>query len=368
MIEIVPAITEHNWHSCVILTFGADLPFYEDVVLRELWGKGCRNNLVIVDNSRYGDTLQAERGAIKWIGQRYVCQPIAMASGLRAFHPKVIMLAGTTFGRLLIGSGNLGFRGYGRNWEVFTQFDIGPDEEDRGYAPLFISAVEMLDTLAKEYGFWPQSRRMIEKMRHLSPWLLQPGKIDSPARVSLLHNLTSSLLSQLADQLQDHDVTEITVASPFFDADCKTFTTINRLFHPERIKVVIQQDTSDLQVKRLKQLAETEDMPIRTYLFDVPADRRYLHAKLTIFKTPDAAWCISGSANFTRPGMQLTAGEGNFEVAVLHHAESPDGFDVLLENKIAAVARSSDAIRARPPRPPLVGNLPDMRHLEAHMD
>ena len=49
-IHLLDKINEHSgFHTGIFFTYGADLAFFEEVVLHRLWQNGCRNNLVFID-------------------------------------------------------------------------------------------------------------------------------------------------------------------------------------------------------------------------------------------------------------------------------------------------------------------------------
>ncbi len=57
-INILESIsTFDEYHTSVILTYGANLAFYEQGLLSRFWSANCRNNLVFMDADRYQETI-----------------------------------------------------------------------------------------------------------------------------------------------------------------------------------------------------------------------------------------------------------------------------------------------------------------------
>jgi hypothetical protein len=84
-----------QFDNSVVLTFNADLAFYEHVILPTL-GHSCCNNIVLMDLRQYERALLSSMGLIRGLGRRYgVCAIPATSS----FHPKIVLLCGADRGR-----------------------------------------------------------------------------------------------------------------------------------------------------------------------------------------------------------------------------------------------------------------------------
>ena len=119
--KLLTAIKRQPADNCIILTFNADLLFFEHLVFEPLFGAGCRNTLVLCDPAQYTVALE-DVEQVRYAGQRYLLLP-GRTSPHGAFHPKLVFLTAVDGGRLLLTSGNLTKAGYTRNWEVATLFE-----------------------------------------------------------------------------------------------------------------------------------------------------------------------------------------------------------------------------------------------------
>ena len=104
----LPARLKGPWEHAVIVTYGMDIPFFENA----LWGQfnsRCRNKIVLADGERYLEACAdyALGGLVRHLNQRYIAEGVFV---LRAAHAKLILLVNAERGRLLVGSGNLASR------------------------------------------------------------------------------------------------------------------------------------------------------------------------------------------------------------------------------------------------------------------
>src|SRR5262245_57802176 len=117
-IELYPLLKHlqvGSYDNCVILTYGADLYFFEQVVWPILRSRGCYNNLVIMDSRQYESAITTASALLYRLGKSYSTWPVAATI---AFHPKLILQTNESEGRLILGSGNLTVRGFSANWEL----------------------------------------------------------------------------------------------------------------------------------------------------------------------------------------------------------------------------------------------------------
>ena len=104
MYQLLRRLRDGEFDSSVVVTFNADLAFYEQVLLATLRSRGCYNNLVLMDLRQYEAALNWASGLLRGLGRLYGVWPVAAPS---AFHPKIVLLCGERRGRLILGSGNL---------------------------------------------------------------------------------------------------------------------------------------------------------------------------------------------------------------------------------------------------------------------
>lgn len=328
-IKILEQLAEHEtFHTSIFFTYGADLAFFEEAILNALWRKGCRNNLIFMDASRYIDTMEDWAAAITWVGRRYIVIPVDLGI-LQSFHPKLILLLGHERGRLLLGSGNLTFSGYGHNHEIFTCLDWTADEQR--FRLLFTQAWEMVQIVLKRWSYSDEAQEMLRKTAYICDWLGFPEQ--QPAAIQLLHTLDHSLLEQCRAALADETIKEITIVSPFLDQSAQALKMLYAEFKPQRIRLVLQDGSVVGNLAALEKLQQ-EGMPLDVYRFN--DDVRYLHAKVYIFDTQNGAYVFTGSANCTRAALLSTSANGNVEAGLLIKGTDSARFHTLISPFISS--------------------------------
>ena len=117
----LPEQLKGPWHHALVLTYGADIPFFENALWRQ-FSTRCRNKIILADGQCYLEACAnyARSGLVRHLNQRYVAEGIFAP---HAAHAKFILLTNSERGRLLVGSGNLGWQGYASGGELFTQYE-----------------------------------------------------------------------------------------------------------------------------------------------------------------------------------------------------------------------------------------------------
>ncbi len=329
-LNILDALSEHqDFHSSVFLTYGADLAFFENAILPTLWDKGCRRNLIIMDAERYADTLNDLRGGVSKIGQRYLVVPIRLGR-FQSFHPKQILLLGTERARLLVGSGNLTFTGYGHNHEVFTCVDWTPDQPEWEY--LCIQAWQVIGTIMQKWGHVKEARNMVQRIEQLSPWLTH-NLVSSSPEIQLFHSLDEPLLQQIDRALAGEAIRKITVFAPFLDERAAAVNALYDYFHPKTVRLVLQDHHAVGNTVALEKLLKSGKWLKIHHFQQADDDQRYLHAKIYIFETANGVYAVTGSANCSQGALLSTSADGNVEIVFLRKGNSADIAN-LLKNRI----------------------------------
>lgn len=313
-LNILNAIDEHKeYHTSVILTYGANLAFYEQVILSRLWRANSRNNLIFMDADRYFETIDDYRDSIGYVGRRYLVVPVQLGV-LQSFHPKFIFLLGTDRSRLLIGSGNLTFNGYGNNLEIFTQLDWSLQNKEN--QDIFSDTWNLIEGIQERWGHSSQTDWMLQKARARSEWLLEePESGDT----KLVHSLERPLMDQFTDYMREYSVKKLTIISPFLDNQAKAIEQFNSVFEPEQIDLILQPIRAVGNFEALQQL-QNAGIPLR--IFRINSEDRYTHAKVYLFETNRETFLATGSANCTSSALLNSSESGNFEIMLLNSYES----------------------------------------------
>jgi hypothetical protein len=333
-IDLLEKISEHSeFYASVCFTYGADLAFFEEAVLRSLWQDGCRYNLVFMDARRYADTTGALKASVTWVGRRYLLIPVNLGS-FQSFHPKLILLIGSQRGRLLVGSGNLTFTGFGHNHEVFTCLDWTPDD-DRVHQ-VFAQSWHLINEVSRRWSYSAEAGKVLHKAAHVAAWLA--AKSEPSDDIELIHSLDESLIDQCSRAIGGAPVDRITVLSPFLDQQALALGSLHDRFQPQELRLILQEGQVVGDVGSLKRLTES-GVPLEVLRF--ADEERYSHAKAYVFETPAASYVLTGSPNCTRSAWLSSAADGNLEVALLRRSDSHRAFRSFIHDRFLATTVST---------------------------
>lgn len=318
---VLPDVLQGQWSSAIILTYGADLGFFEQRLAGQLAQVPLR--LVLGDSRRLSEKLveAATTGQrLKMANRSYLAAPIRHS---KAAHAKLILLLGPHEGVLVVGSGNLGQDGYaspGELWNVFRYHDEQPQHLDE-----FANARTLIDGLAIRELLDPPTVELIQTLWGTAPWL--PTSTTSPA--ALCHNLNQPLIDRLAAAV-DWPVREVITHAPFYDPDCAALRRLIELFRPERLRVLISRDTSVDPEQLASAMAKAANATLE--VIEVTSDpTAYIHAKWIHLKGDTKEAILTGSANLSRSALLHTAAYGNIEAGIITIAD-PGGFAGIYEH------------------------------------
>ena len=135
--------------------YDPQLDFFENALVRQLQDR-CRNRVILCDDEHYHAVCQqvAETpGLLRTVNQRYLFAGIRCPRGVA--HAKIVLLLNREEGRLLVGSGNLGVRGYTLNEELFCRWSYRP--EDAQHLAEFAAVRQIVDGLIDRTWFQPEA-------------------------------------------------------------------------------------------------------------------------------------------------------------------------------------------------------------------
>jgi hypothetical protein len=304
---VVPDLLQGQWTTALICTFGANLTFFETRLMSQLAQVPLR--IILADDQQLTATL----GEAARTGQRhrlankaYVAAPVRHP---RAAHGKLMLLLGPTSGRLIVGSGNLGYDGYaspGELWHVFSYSDDQPQHLNE-----FAAARSFIEGLASRQLLDPPVIELLHTAWGAATWL--PQAPTAPA--TIYSNLDHPLIEQLRD-LTPEPVTELIAHAPFHDADCAALQELLTTFEPEQVRLLVTDATSadpaaikrtlGDDTKRIIELVQVKDEPAA-----------YIHAKWVHLIHPDTETLLTGSANLSRSALLRSSSNGNIEIGVV---------------------------------------------------
>ncbi len=334
-LSLLDELRSGRFEASIATTYAIHFPFYETVVHRRLLGAGCLQQLVLADSAQCAAALASPELRPELAGSSYLLVPVS-APG--AFHPKVHLLLGKKSGKVLIGSHNLTFAGFGGNAEITNLITIEP--RDRGSVAVARAALDAIRVWTRGQPALIEER--LKAAEDVAPWLRGPTPTD--ARELLLWSApgtTPSLWEQLREHLRGR-CSRVTVLGPFFDDELAFLRRLLDDLHPAKLVVGIDPASSKIAVAQARRLKGVRYVDARAVLAllagraDSEADNAPpLHAKIVWIEGDERDLLVTGSANPSRPAWLDT--RSNAE-AILVRID-PDA--AIIEN--LALARLHDA-------------------------
>jgi hypothetical protein len=305
---VVPELINGSWTSAVILTFGANLSFFESSILRQLSQIPLR--AILADGRRLDAILSkaAETGVnLRMVNRAYLVAPLRHA---RAAHAKAIILLGAESGQLIVGSGNLGQDGYGTAGELWHLFRF-QDQSDTQHLAEFVAVRDLIDEMAANGVIDPPTVDFMETVWSKAPWLPSTHEGDSSVR----HNFEVPLIAQLAGAVT-WPVEELTVHAPFHDPDSAALAALITQFRPKTVRVLLSRATS-VDTSKLAQVMASAPRA-KWLLAEVEDDAAtYIHAKWVHLVGANNEALLTGSANLSRSALLRASNSGNIEIGVI---------------------------------------------------
>lgn len=309
------------WEHVLVLTFGADVPFFEHALWPQFMAS-CKNKVILADGPQFLEACAqyAESGLVRYLNHRYVVEGIFAP---HKAHAKLILLTNSEQGRLLIGSGNLNWQGYASGGELFSQYEYSAQSPSSLAA--FLSVREFMEGLLSRGYVGDVASRHIRLLFESTPWLYHSATgANSPVR----HNLSTSFLKQLEIETKGETIEEAWIHAPFLDRDAVALDRFLTVLHPRRATLLVQPGSTSLDPAALqKTLGKHKQLRVRS--FRMRDFATYVHAKLFVLKLAKRAICLQGSPNLSVVAMLTTDPHSNIELANLL-TDKRDAFDDLL--------------------------------------
>ena len=304
---VLPELLQGQWSSALILTFGADLGFFEAHLLSQLAAVPLR--IVLADNERLNEKLAEaiETGQrLRRANRTYVAAAIRHPGSA---HAKVILLTAAREGLLVIGSGNLGHSGYaspGELWSVFRYHD-----EDPRHLSEFVAGRAFITQLGARGLLDAPVIELLQDVWGTAPWIPEA----SEASPVIHHNLDAPLIDQFVSAI-DEPVDELVMHAPFHDPDSAAVAALIRRLSPARVTMLVSMGTS-VDPRKLKRALRTATASATELIEVRDHPGTYIHAKWIHAIGATREVLLTGSANLSRAALLSPASAGNIEVGVL---------------------------------------------------
>jgi hypothetical protein len=277
------------FESLIVLTFNADLPWFERRLLGPLQTRGVRRILLLADERPLSSTLWTQRELIGQAGHAYAVE------GLRAsvsFHPKLLLLTGEARARLYVGSGNLSRGGMERNRELFERWDVEP--EDKRIPEVFDDALEILKRIVEQHFPGMPPAHVTDSLNAaLGAASLMRPREPNPGVKLRLGGLGETLSTHL--ERPPTPAHTLRMSAPYFDAEGSQAVEIARQLRAADFTVITDLRMTNLNSEALGAIREAGG---RLEVID-PEEERRVHAKLLHAAGEGWQLAIHGSSNLS---------------------------------------------------------------------
>ena len=312
-------IPSKEFHSAIFTTYSVNLYYLEQQVLPLFRSKEIHYISVLADSNMLSQQLETMSLCCQKRQRTYAVNGI-LCKG--AFHPKLIFLAGDNSLLLLIGSGNLTSSGHGKNLEVWNAVFV--NETDDSKLGFVIEAWNYMKFLHTSLGVGADNK--IKAIKENCTLLKKENvnrkdqySLNDDTFISFLHTkMGVSLFNQLKSRIGNHRISQITIMSPFYDAEGNFTKLLNDTFEPKQINVILQKEFGNVPIK----MHQTENV----FFYDWENVRnkepqKFFHAKNIIF-SGSRNFLFSGSANASIAafGWENKVGQ-NEEAGILYQSE-----------------------------------------------
>lgn len=310
----VPQELKGPWDSLLILTFGAQLDFFENALARQLADR-CRNRVILCDGAQYHeicDQVLRSPGFVRHMNQRYLVAGVSGPSGCA--HAKCVLLVNREEGRLLVGSGNLTLQGYARGHELFTRYEYKPESPDR--LAEFAAVRRAVDRMGELGWFQPEALSQIREMWERAPWIRASTASDSAVRT----NLETPFIDQFVELVGGEPVDVLHVMAAFHDEREAALERLLEQLAPQLCRIYYQPEQTSADPDALSAVLSRWGGQTEVIAYSAKGAKgaeSYCHAKVFVADTSARSVCLQGSANLSQVALLRSASSGNFEMANL---------------------------------------------------
>ncbi len=296
----------HPFEIGIFCTFGLNLNFLENYLLKLNGFKNCEDICIFTDSMTYDGFMDVDYNP-RWLNKKYLVNRVK-TNGI--FHPKLYMMASEKKAVIAIGSVNLTRDGIASNLELLSVFEIS--EKDQKYSGLLRDSIGYVQRLAE-----------ISKSKSAASQIKKFGEICRPYMhnrtneedVQFIHNIDEPIITKILKNLEGHSVHKVQIISPFYDSTLAPLKILKEKFISSELEIYIQQGKSTFP----KNISEVDSSRISLYLYE--NIERYLHGKAMLFYTEDEILLFMGSANFTRSALMGVAKNSNYEIGLWGNIE-----------------------------------------------
>lgn len=304
---------EYRYPRALALTYSFDPLFFERIIMKDLGYGGSTDITIIGDRNELQEAVSRYAGQFNFLGKSYLLAP-AETKGI--FHPKLLLRMSNKGARLMFGSGNLTFGGWGGNHELACQLTL---EANQPGSAAVVNHV--LDHVAL-YLDSDVGKNCLARLRDY-PWL---AVTDETIPSILITTPDEPLAEQLLRRWAGRRFTRMKVLTGSTDERGAFISWCHKQFGVEECVVAVSPENASF-VKE-----DVERCPAKVTLAPF-ADSRMLHAKFYWFDGPDGPAAIVGSANCSSAAwLRAPIHGGNVEIVQVHDTADADDFAEVLQS------------------------------------
>jgi len=323
-----------GFHSSILTTYSVDAAFYDGSLNHRLRAYGCDNNILLADGGMLQRSIAETPDSFTQAGRAYAVVPVSLSG---AYHPKINLRLGSDAGCLIVGSANATAAGWGRNREVFGQFEWWRkrvDGDETAHQQLIRKAYDYVSGWLRDAGL-ESIKRKLDVIERDAAWLYdieanrQPVALTDGSLVDLLCEDGKGgpgILNGLLELVAGARVTRLTVLSPYWDAELQGLLELIDVFSPIQTTIALSAGKPEFPLDQLNRIPEVEFAGV----FEGNDSSRFIHAKAIIVETEDWDHVVFGSANCSDNALgSRTAPARNAECSVYRRVPAGDGLKLL---------------------------------------
>lgn len=303
---------EYRYPRVLALTYSFDPLFFERLIMRDLNSGGSTDITIAGDRNELQEAVSRYAGQFNYLGKSYLLVP---AETKGAFHPKLLLRMSNKGARLMFGSGNLTFGGWGGNQELACQLAL--DANRPGSAAI---VNHVLDYVAP-YLDSEAGKNCLARMRDY-PWL---AVADDTVPNILITTPDEPLSEQLLRRWAGRRFDRMMVLTGSTDEGGAFITWCHEQFGVKECVVAVSPENASF----IKE--DVDKCPAKVSLAPI-AGSQMLHAKFYWFDGPDGSAAIIGSANCSGAAwLRSPFRDGNVEIVQVHDTADAQDFEKILQ-------------------------------------
>ena len=339
-------LAKTGFHSSILTTYSVDAAFYDGSLHHRLRTHGCDNNVLLADGGMLQRAIAETPDSFTQAGRAYALVPVDLAG---AFHTKINLRLGSDSGCLIVGSANATAAGWGRNREVFGQFEWWrkrSDGDEAVHHQLIRKAYNYVSAWLEEAGLESINRKL-DVIERDAAWLfdvepnLQPLFLADGSLVDLLCDHGKGdrgILSKLLELVGGAHVTRLVVLSPYWDAKLQGLIELIDVFSPSQTTIALSAGKPEFPLDQLDRIPDVEFAAV----FEGNDSGRFIHAKAVVVETEEWDHVIFGSTNCSDDALGLRASPArNAECSVYRRVPAGAGLPLLGLDLSSSLTRES---------------------------